>query len=180
MEAAPVIRKAAKAGSWYEANPKALNDELNGYLAKAQKSVPAGKTLKAVIGPHAGFSYSGPTAAWAYKNIEPKNYDRVVLLGPSHQLAFSEIALTSCSHWATPFGNVEVDAAANQALVASAGGSKMFIGLQKKAEENEHSLEMHLPYIHKIFADAGQQFKLLPMMVGHVGAKALPAYAQAL
>ena len=46
------------------------------------------KKLKAIIGPHAGFTYSGPNAAWAYKNINPKDYERVVLLGPSHSLPF--------------------------------------------------------------------------------------------
>ena len=53
--------------------------------------------LKAVIGPHAGFDYSGATAAWAYKNIDATLYNRVVLLGPSHSLGFQQIGLTACT-----------------------------------------------------------------------------------
>ena len=53
--------------------------------------------LKAVIGPHAGFDYSGATAAWAYKNIDATKYNRVVLLGPSHSLGFQQIGLTACT-----------------------------------------------------------------------------------
>ena len=63
------IRKAAKAGSWYESDPKKLNDQLTSYLKKAEITVPRGKKLSAIIGPHAGYEYSGSNAAWAYKNI---------------------------------------------------------------------------------------------------------------
>ena len=58
---------------------------MQAYLDKAEKTIDEkGGLLKAIIGPHAGFTYSGPTAAWAYKNIDPLHFDRVVLLGPSH------------------------------------------------------------------------------------------------
>ena len=63
------IRKATKAGSWYESDSKKLNDELSLYLSKAEITVPRGKKLRAIIGPHAGYEYSGANAAWAYKNI---------------------------------------------------------------------------------------------------------------
>ena len=104
------VRAAAKAGSWYEADPVKLNAELKSYLdaAKPAEGLEGG-SLKALVGPHAGFTYSGPTAAWAYKNIVPANYDRVVLLGPSHSLGFQAIGLTACHEWATPFGNLAVD-----------------------------------------------------------------------
>ena len=66
-------RKAAKAGTWYDGNPQSLNNELTNYLNQANKTLPqnTSKTLKAVIGPHAGLAYSGPPAAWGYKNIDP-------------------------------------------------------------------------------------------------------------
>ena len=122
--------------------------------------------LKAIIAPHAGFTYSGPTAAWAYKNVEPSLYDRVVLLGPSHSLPFQQLGLTSCQEWATPLGNLPVLTSWCQKLYETK--TDAFLVLPKKAEENEHSLEMHLPFIQKIFKDAGKEVELLPIMVGQV------------
>ena len=116
--------------------------------------MPNGETLKAIIGPHAGLEYSGPTAAWAYKNIEPKNYDRVVLLGPSHQLPMIQLGLTSCQEWATPLGNLVIDVESTAAL---AEDSTAFVVLNKRADEDEHSLEMHTPFIRKIFSDANHE-----------------------
>ena len=90
QQAGKQIRRAAKAGTWYESNPAKLGAELQNYLDQAEKTVEVqnGQSLKAIIGPHAGFTYSGPTAGWAYKNIDPSLYNRVVLLGPSHSLGF--------------------------------------------------------------------------------------------
>lgn len=103
------IRKAVHAGSWYDANPKKLQEELSDYLAQADKTLPSDAKLKALIGPHAGLAYSGPNAGWAYKNINPANYNRVVLMGPSHKVYLDFVAQTACSEWATPLGNIQVD-----------------------------------------------------------------------
>ena len=121
MQVTTTVRRAAKAGSWYEADATKLNQELTGYLEAAKKTMPQRQNtaLKAVIGPHAGFAYSGPNAAWAYKNIDPTAYDRVLLLGPSHALGFQQIGLTSCSVWKTPLGDFEVDLTTTQALLTS-------------------------------------------------------------
>jgi AmmeMemoRadiSam system protein B len=64
-------RKASHAGSWYTADKQELDKELTTYLGNAKKSLKKGEKLRGIIGPHAGFSYSGPTAAWAYINIDP-------------------------------------------------------------------------------------------------------------
>ena len=66
--------------------------------------------MRALIGPHAGFAYSGPNAAWAYINIvDPNAYDRVFVLGPSHKVYLDFVATTNCGVWATPLGNLAVD-----------------------------------------------------------------------
>ena len=86
-------RSASHAGSWYTGDTTELNTELDDYLSKAEKTLPEGK-LKGIIGPHAGFSYSGPTAAWAYININPDLYSRVFLLGPAHHTYLDGCALS--------------------------------------------------------------------------------------
>ena len=78
----------------------------------AEVTLPAeGGKLKAIIGPHAGLAYSGPTAAWAYKNLAQQvaGFDRVVLIGPSHKVYLDWIGTTACDEWATPLGNIRVD-----------------------------------------------------------------------
>lgn len=78
------VRSASHANSWYTGDTDELNAELDEYLSKAEKTLPEGQLLKGLIGPHAGYSYSGPTAAWSYINIDPTQYKRVFLLGPAH------------------------------------------------------------------------------------------------
>jgi AmmeMemoRadiSam system protein B len=62
-----------------------------------------------LIGPHAGFVFSGPNAAWAYKAVDPNAYDRVFILGPSHKVFLDFMATTACSQWETPIGSLKVD-----------------------------------------------------------------------
>ena len=157
-----LIRSATHAGSWYDGNAKSLDSELAGYLADADLTQPAGTKLKALIGPHAGLRYSGPTAGWAYKNMAQcaGDYNRVVLMGPSHKVYLDFIATTVCDEWETPLGNVTVDREAVEAMckAAEASDSKIEIAqVRTSAEENEHSLEMHLPFIEKVFQDAGKK-----------------------
>ena len=87
-------RRAAKAGSWYESNPAKLNSELELNLSNASKTKP---WAKSIIGPHAGLSYSGPTAAWAYVHISPETTNRIFLLGPSHSAYINGCALPASS-----------------------------------------------------------------------------------
>jgi len=102
--------------------------------------------LRALIGPHAGFVYSGQTAAWAYVNVDPKNYNRVILLGPSHKVYLpNQCALSQCDEYATPLGNIEIDTDQIDKLLDD--GKKGFTFMTKAVDENEHSLEMHLPFI---------------------------------
>ena len=73
------------------------------------------------------------------------------------------IGTTTCTEWATPIGSVAIDRATIKELIRE--GDEMFAEIALKYEENEHSLEMHLPFIRKIFKD---QVKLVPLMIGHV------------
>ena len=113
------VRRAYHAGSWYTNDTEALNAELSQNLNKAGESaeIPP-KVLKAIIGPHAGFRFSGPNAAWAYKNIKDANmYDTVFILGPSHKVGFDFVAPTGCDSWETPLGALNVDNEKIQQLV---------------------------------------------------------------
>lgn len=98
---------------------------------------------------------------------------RVVLLGPSHKVYLDFVATTSCTEWATPLGNLTIDQAAIKELTASS----IYRVIDKRHEENEHSLEMHLPYIKKVFP---KDVKLVPLMVGELPSEAYDKYGQSL
>jgi AmmeMemoRadiSam system protein B len=158
-------RKASHAPGWYTDDKEELNESLNNWLSKAtsMKDIPL---LKAIIGPHAGYAYSGSTAAWAYININPLNYNKVFLLGPSHHKYLAGCGLPVCSTYETPLGDIKIDAE----IVGKLAKEKGFIQLTKKEEEIEHSLEMHLPYIKKVFGD--KEITLVPIMVGNLSNEA--------
>ena len=182
-----LVRLAKHAGSWYTDDPASLNQELDGYLAQAQVTIPSQGKFKALIGPHAGLAYSGPCAAWAYKNLAQKvgEFERVVLLGPSHKVYLDWIGTTACKEWQTPLGNIKVDEeAVNQLVQASEAstGDIQINPIRKDVEENEHSLEMHISYIQKVFRDGGraETMKLVPLMVGDIPESKYAAYAEVL
>jgi AmmeMemoRadiSam system protein B len=154
------VRPAAVAGAFYEADPVALERSLAGMMAAA--SAPdIDLAPRAVIVPHAGHIYSGPTAAVAYLAVPPVT--RVVLLGPSHFVRFSGIAAPTVEAFETPLGAVPIDAA----LLESATGSAVVV-TNDVAHAREHSLEVQLPFLqHTLGA-----FTMLPLLTGEVSPEA--------
>ena len=97
--------------------------------------------------------------------------DRVVLFGPSHFAALDRIGTTHADEFETPLGNIAIDKEVQRYLVdasRSYGDDFVIKGVKKEVEEEEHSLEAHLPFIKKVFNDAGRSdaLKLVPLTVG--------------
>lgn len=169
------IRKATHAGSWYTSSTEALMKELNGYLAKANKHQNASH-LKSIIAPHAGYAYSGPTAAFSFININPENYNRVILLGPSHFEYFEGCGLTQFTEFKTPFGNIAIDTEVNSKLLSYS--KSLFHLISPKADEKEHSIEMELPFLKLMFNEA--PFTLVSLIVGEINLKSAKEIAKCL
>jgi hypothetical protein len=149
------IRQSVIAGSWYPGQLDALRRTLAGYLADAEKVELEGE-LKALISPHAGYAYSGPTAAYAYKQLEDgAAFETVALLSPVHQAYLGRFAVTKASYYETPLGLVEVDAE----LVEILGKE---VTLNRVGFDGEHSLEIQLPFLQQVLGT----FTLLPVMLG--------------
>ena len=155
------VRSASHSGSWYDSTKSTLDKKLSKWLSEASPMLQP-NLLRAIIAPHAGYDYSGATAAWSYININPENYDTVFLLGPCHHKYIKGCGLTKCSIFETPLGNINIDTDTLDEL----SKNKFFIRVEKEDDEDEHSLEMHLPYIQKIFSKTN--FKLVPIMVGSI------------
>jgi len=184
------VRRASHAGSWYSAKEQELGAQLTSWLAEAtearndaQEALLRARHCQGVVAPHAGHSYSGPTAAWAYKFVDANKVKRVFILGPSHHLYLENCALSGASKYATPLGDLIIDQGVIQELTDGPDGPKLFGKMSQRVDEEEHSIEMHLPYIRHVMK--GKDFTIVPIMVGnlspemeaHVGTRLAPYLA---
>ncbi|PAV69131.1 hypothetical protein WR25_05787 isoform C [Diploscapter pachys] len=151
------IRSASHAGSWYAGSQSELDRQLTRWLDGAGERV---GRARAIISPHAGYSYCGETAAYAFKQIVPHEVDRIFILGPSHVVSLSGCALTTCSRYSTPLGDLNIDQAVNDELRAT----RHFDLMDRSDEEAEHSIEMQLPFIAKVMH--GRKPTIIPVLVG--------------
>jgi len=172
----PILRRPAVAGTFYPSDAGQLRSQLDTYLKRASAPKPAGE-LVALIVPHAGYVYSAPVAAYAYRQLQGKHYDTVVVIGPSHRVPFPGLALSEADSWSTPLGPVPVDRVACQALLKADPSAQ----LNEGAHAAEHSIEVQLPFLEVLLQD----FKLLPVLMMDfsqqncsAAAKALAGYAR--
>ena len=162
-----VLRRASHAGSWYDADARALGAKLDAWLDAAEAAGVERRPRAAIICPHAGYSYSGSTAAFSYASVDVRHVTRVWVLGPSHHVAIpGRVAVSPCTAIEVPLGaplQVDTDA------IAALRGLPNFTSFSVEDDEAEHSLEMQFPYIWKIFQRAGKSpadVRLVPLVVG--------------
>ncbi|KAK7064187.1 MEMO1 family [Favolaschia claudopus] len=155
------MRMASHAGDWYSNNRAQLETQLTDWLAKVDPQNPV-EGCKAIIAPHAGYAYSGPAAAWAYKSIDTTGIKRVFLLGPSHHIYINGCALSTCNVYHNIVGDLPLDLDTIRELRATG----KFEDISLADDEAEHSLEMHLPYICKVFE--GKDISIVPIVVGAI------------
>ncbi|TFJ81646.1 hypothetical protein NSK_006897 [Nannochloropsis salina CCMP1776] len=158
------IRKASHSGSWYTKSGEVLRKQLSEWLLEASStssSTPSQRCVKALIAPHAGYSYSGPTAAHAYMHLDPSVIQRVFILGPSHHVYLRACAVSGASVCETPVGPLSVDEAVRAELLAD----PLFQTMAQRVDEDEHSIEMHLPYVAHLVGEV-QGVSIVPILVG--------------
>lgn len=150
-------RPVAVANTFYPGNSKDLQTRVQALL-QTPEAKPA---IKALVVPHAGYDFSGLTAASAYKALQTEghnlNIKRVVLLGPCHRVAIEGLALPSVEAFSTPIGSIPIDLEAVKAIQ-----DIPHVLTSDQAHKDEHSLEVQLPFLKTILKD----FKLLPLAVG--------------
>ena len=147
------VRRSAIAGTWYPGKAVQLTRTLDDFLNNVPAAPVPGR-LVGLIAPHAGYVYSGQTAAYAYKQLEGLQFDVVLVVSPVHHPSYAApVIVNDCAYYETPLGRVEVD----QSLIDALGAR---ITVSRVSQDDEHSLEIQLPFLQHILGD----FKLFPVM----------------
>lgn len=163
-------RDAAVAGYFYEADAGRLRHDVSQLLDTQE--VNSDGMPEALIVPHAGYIYSGSTAACAYNCLltDPDQLHRVLLIGPAHRVHVDGMAIPSVDAFTTPLGDVPLDRAGLE-LIASLPG----VSILDEAHRQEHSLEVQLPFLQMVLND----FTLIPVVVGAAAANRVAAVIDA-
>ncbi len=161
------VRPPAVAGMFYPRDPAELAATVDALIAAVDRGVeadtrPGGPV--ALVVPHAGYRYSGRTAAVAYARLRPwaEEVRHVVVVGPAHRVALRGLGLSSADGFATPLGVVPVDRATCDALLARRG-----VAYNDHTHQLEHSVEVQLPFLQRVLGDT---WSLVPVVAGTIDA----------
>ena len=153
MSQPQTIRRSVIAGSWYPGSRQSLMQAIDGYLSRVDQPLLAGELI-GLISPHAGYAYSGQTAAYAYHQLQGREVDTVVLMGPSHRAWVGDYAVNTEDAFETPLGLVPLD----REFIADLDE---LLRLQAVYRDAEHSLEIQLPFLQRQLGSFG----LVPIMM---------------
>jgi AmmeMemoRadiSam system protein B len=153
MDAPKTVRHSVIAGSWYPGTESGLARTVDAYLDRVDQPPVKGELL-ALVSPHAGYAYSGQTAAYAYHQLVGRKVDTVVLMGPSHRAWVGDYAVSAEDAYETPLGPVPLD----QDLIAELTSR---VPVQRIRRDAEHSLEIQLPFLQRVLGE----FSLVPIMM---------------
>ncbi len=155
------IREPVYAGSFYPRNPDDLTgllDKYTGMAAKTPLSLPKDAALKALILPHAGYVYSGFTAAHASRVLNDTDFEKIIIMGPDHRAGFSNCAVSNVAAYQTPLGNVPVHPDAG----ALKNQYREFFKHFPQANDREHAIEVQIPFLQHYL----NNFQIVPIVMG--------------
>jgi hypothetical protein len=163
-----MVRKAVYSGQFYEANEHALERQIVGCFEDKNGpgalplSKRSDKQIKAIIAPHAGYQYSGPCAAWAYKEIAEADYaDLYVIIGPNHSGTGN---FTTMEGFETPYGIARVDQEFTKLLLDKAPE----LTINDEAHNHEHSVEVQIPMLQFATKDKMHELKIVPIILSEI------------
>lgn len=154
------IRQPAVAGMFYSSSPAKLKDDINFYLDRAQVEK-VFENVAGIISPHAGYQYSGQTAAYAFNAIKNNNIKTAVIISPSHREYFPGISIYSGKAYRTPLGDVPLDKEMISKIVS--GSKFIFEGVNGHCAE--HAVEVQIPFLQSVLKD----ISIVPIVVGDQG-----------
>ncbi len=147
------VRPPAHAGTFYPASAKELDNLIEKYLRDASVT-PMPKKITGIMVPHAGYVYSGPTAAHAYALVAGGPYESVLVIAPSHRELLRTASVFQEDAYVTPFGRLEIDKELAEKIVAQNESLNFSdVGHGVTGDSAEHSLEVQLPFLQKVLPD---------------------------
>lgn len=155
------VRQAVYAGQFYPKTADELTSLIRGYTERAPKTpltVPAGSRLKALILPHAGYIYSGWTAAHAARVIGNQSFQKIIIMGPDHRVGFTGCAVSDVSAYTTPLGQVPLHP---DAATLRQHHGDLFKSITQ-SDALEHSIEVELPFLQYFL----RNFSFIPIVMG--------------
>lgn len=160
------VRPPAVAGGFYPGNPKRLSQDIETFLSQANPEKLDAPVI-GLVAPHAGYVYSGPVAAWAYKTVQGRAFDLVVVAGTSHSYRYRGVSIYDGDAYATPLGEVPIDRELAGRLVESnpliQWNTKAYGLSGGTVHDPEHCLEVQLPFLQKVVT---KEFKFIPLLFG--------------
>lgn len=163
MKTIPELRPSPIAGRWYPGDPRRLADSVDGYIDAAGLPELKGEVV-AVVVPHAGHIYSGPVAGYAFAALRNLQPEVVAIVSPMHAPYLQSLLTSAHRAYSTPLGNVDIDA--DKVLMLDEFlQDQLGDGLVPVVNDQEHSLEIQLPFLQRVLAG---DFKILPVMVRDV------------
>ena len=163
-------RPTAVAGSFYPKDKKELSKELS-KLFKDAKEFDT-QNVNAIIVPHAGYVFSAPTATLAYKTLH-KKYKNIFLIGSSHHINVNAASIYTHGNYMTPLGEVKV----NQEIISKLLEDKRLFSYHKDAHTKEHTLEVQLPFLQKIY---GEDLQIVPIIIATSDLQTIKAISESL
>lgn len=152
-----LIRNPYVAGMFYPDNPTELKDTITKFFDNVDVKLNVNK-IGGIVSPHAGYVYSGQTAAYAYKQLKNKNYDTVIVISPSHREYFNGVSIYNGDAYSTPLGNIPVNKELREKLKNLS--EKIFVGIE--GHRSEHALEVQLPFLQMVL----NEFSIVPIVIG--------------
>jgi MEMO1 family protein len=169
----PGDREPYAAGKFYSDNAETLKHDL-AVLFSSAAQLPEDGEVRAIIVPHAGYVFSGKTAATAYKTVPAgKHFSNIFIIGSSHTMAFDGASVYSSGDFKTPLGTVKV----NKEIAAKLNQSGRVFGFPENSHWKEHSLEVQLPFIQYYFSPVPE---IVPIVIGTDNPKTVRSVAEAL
>lgn len=152
-----IVRKPAVAGMFYTSDPHELREEIDKFLSMVPDTPLSGRIWSLIV-PHAGYLYSGLTAAHAYKLLKKNPVSTVVLISPSHREYFAGISIYQGDAFRTPLGDIPID----QKLSDRLAEKDSVIIRSDRGHRAEHAIEVQLPFLQVVLG----QFAIVPITVG--------------
>lgn len=151
------VKQPEFSGQFYPPSKVELSEMINNFLAKAASHPALGEVFM-LVSPHAGYGYSGLTAAYGYKLIKGKPYKTVIILGTSHHKSFNGAAVYAQGAFKTSLGILKIDDKFSKILI----GKDSDIFADETAFDQEHSIEVQLPFLQSVL----DNFKIVPVVIG--------------